>query len=417
MSHVDEGSLHAYLDGALDEYPAAEAQKVREHLEVCAECRAQLETERAIRDVAGSILGLAAPEVEVPSFEELRAYVRANAAGRSPVSVRIYRLGWAASLVLALGSGWMLRGGQIPVDQERGEASPASLEADLRDVAELERPVEEATAQAAPPALGRLAREAAAVRTAPSSARQVLVSDAEKLAEDQARVAAAPRPFVVGGSVVAVDVSSPPNRVADLDVSASAPAATSRLDEVFATNAGRRRAEAETVQAGPAPAPDLVTDAPVATRGQALDAAAAGTDAEPERRSAPAEIVTSANATGPATGLATPGRSVEFGDARDQVAADEDSYSLVVPNLEVLEVRFRGPGVSPEGQVVLQRLESGDTLKVIHLPPEIDPSSLEERAPRDRELVVQRAAGWIVMRAPLSEEFLLELLERLLAER
>ena len=86
----------------------------------------------------------------------------------------------------------------------------------------------------------------------------------------------------------------------------------------------------------------------------------------------------------------------------------------MVPNLEVLDVRFRGPGVRSEGQVVLQRLESGDTLEVIHLPPDIDPSSLNDPLAGDTELVVQRAAGWIVMRAPVSEEALLELLERLL---
>ena len=33
MSHVDDGALHAYLDGALEEYPIAEARRVREHLE------------------------------------------------------------------------------------------------------------------------------------------------------------------------------------------------------------------------------------------------------------------------------------------------------------------------------------------------------------------------------------------------
>jgi len=402
----------------LDEYPAAEAQTVREHLEICAECREQLETERAIRDSAGSILGLAAPEVEVPSFEELRAYVRANAARRSPVSVRIYRLGWAASVVLALGSGWMLRGKQVPVpspaemrvNQERPEASAESLEADRSYVGELERGVEEATVQAAPPAQDRVAREATA-------AQQVLAPEAARLADNQAQVAAVPEPLAVAGSVSTDDLSALPDLVADLDLSAAAPAAASRLDEVVATSAGRRRAEAATTQAAPAPALDVVTDAPFGAGDQVLDAAGAGTSAEPERRSAPAEIVTSANVTAPAPGIATLARSVEFGDARDQVAADEDSYSLVVPNLEVLEVRFRGPGTSPEGQVVLQRLESGDTLKVIHLPPEIDPSSLEERAPADTELVVQRAAGWIVMRAPLSEESLLELLERLLAER
>jgi hypothetical protein len=54
---------------------------------------------------------------------------------------------------------------------------------------------------------------------------------------------------------------------------------------------------------------------------------------------------------------------------------------------------------------------------VIHLPPEINPSSLEEPASGDAEVILQRAAGWIVMRAPLSEASLLELLERLLAPR
>ena len=83
----------------------------------------------------------------------------------------------------------------------------------------------------------------------------------------------------------------------------------------------------------------------------------------------------------------------------------------------VIDVLNRGSGVRTEGQVALQRLESGDTLEVIHLPPELDPSVLEDPKPGDTELVVQRAAGWIVMRAPVSEEALFELLERLLAER
>jgi anti-sigma factor RsiW len=78
MWHVDEGALHAYLDGALDEYPAPEARRVREHLETCAECAASLADERRVREEAQEILGLAAPSVEVPTFEELRAYVRSS---------------------------------------------------------------------------------------------------------------------------------------------------------------------------------------------------------------------------------------------------------------------------------------------------------------------------------------------------
>jgi len=109
MSHIDEGALHAYLDGALDEYPAAEARWVREHLDTCGECADRLAAERRVRERADEILALAAPRVEAPTFEELRAYVR-RSQGVSRVSVRLYRIGWAASVVLALGTGWLLRG-------------------------------------------------------------------------------------------------------------------------------------------------------------------------------------------------------------------------------------------------------------------------------------------------------------------
>ena len=112
MSHVDEGTLHAYLDGALEEYPALEARRVRDHLDTCPACRERLAAERGIRDEAASILALATPHVEAPTLEELRAYARAAATRRPLVGRRTQWLGWAASLVLALGTGWMLRGGE-----------------------------------------------------------------------------------------------------------------------------------------------------------------------------------------------------------------------------------------------------------------------------------------------------------------
>ncbi len=65
---------------------------------------------------------------------------------------------------------------------------------------------------------------------------------------------------------------------------------------------------------------------------------------------------------------------------------------------------------------MLQRLDSGETLEVIHLPPEIAPASLPEADPVQRELVLQTTAGWIVMRAPVTEEQLMELMGRLLSE-
>ena len=86
------------------------------------------------RERAGEILSLAAPRVEAPTFEELRAYVR-RSQPVSTVSVRLYRVGWAASVVLALGTGWLLRGqptgpalapvGAAPVASESAAARAA----------------------------------------------------------------------------------------------------------------------------------------------------------------------------------------------------------------------------------------------------------------------------------------------------
>ena len=42
MQHVDEGQLHAYLDGELTE-PGDGPREVERHLEECAECRALMQ--------------------------------------------------------------------------------------------------------------------------------------------------------------------------------------------------------------------------------------------------------------------------------------------------------------------------------------------------------------------------------------
>lgn len=113
MSHVDDGALHAYLDGALDALPGPEAERIREHLAACDACARRLEEERAVRAEARSILDGASPALDdLPSLEELRALA---AAGRgSSVGARLRHLGFAASLVLAVGAGWLLRGSQAP---------------------------------------------------------------------------------------------------------------------------------------------------------------------------------------------------------------------------------------------------------------------------------------------------------------
>jgi hypothetical protein len=327
--------------------------------------------------------------------------------------VQIYRLGWAASVVLALGTGWMLRGeGGAPVQQLRSEAATSFSEPAERDVVTLERANEEVPAT--------LDQATQGARTVP--ARQEATGTS--VVESQGRAAAPQESRVVTGAVgsgaadVADDLAASANLVADVDPVVE-PSAALRLDEAVGAAADRRRlqlqtAEVPAVPAAPAPAAAAEPAAePGGERGKVVTADAADA-VEPERRSAQADVVTSANAAAPAVGITTLSRRAEFGDQRDERVQDEDSYSLVVPGLEVVDVLNRGAGVRPEGQVVLQRLPSGDTLRVIHLPPEIDPSALEDRAAGDTQLLVQRAAGWIVLRAPVSEEELLELLERLL---
>ncbi|MDH3733641.1 MAG: zf-HC2 domain-containing protein [Gemmatimonadota bacterium] len=103
MRHATEGELHAYLDGALAAIDGRAAEELTAHLSRCADCRALLEEERAIRDRAGELLGAALPGVEAPPFETIVG----SADGRATRRVTGERLAWAAGIFVALGAGWM----------------------------------------------------------------------------------------------------------------------------------------------------------------------------------------------------------------------------------------------------------------------------------------------------------------------
>lgn len=212
MSHVDDGTLHAYLDGELT---PAEAQGVDAHLAQCPACRRRVDEERALIARADELLGIAAPpHRDVPPFRpgDVEPPVRLWWRLRLP-------LAWAATVVVALGAGMYLgRGapGVQPASQASDFAADASsdsaLEPRLDAKAERRAPIspprparspsaaaERKQAQAAPPARAR-AREKAAPAAAPTLSDLAAPGPALKgspLTLDSARALLGTDPLVV----------------------------------------------------------------------------------------------------------------------------------------------------------------------------------------------------------------------------
>lgn len=143
MPHLDDGLLHAYLDGALrlERDGAAEVQKIEQHLSECSECRAALERARELRKTSAAILSAAGPEnVVIPAFEELQAKAKPerSAAGKRGYGaaglqgrriMRIRTFAWAATVVLAAMVGWYARSALL---SERPDQSLSESDADAR---------------------------------------------------------------------------------------------------------------------------------------------------------------------------------------------------------------------------------------------------------------------------------------------
>lgn len=120
MRHMDDGTLHTWLDGQVSE--PADAAWIEEHLRGCETCRARLTEERTTRDRADALLAAAAPAGGQPPFQELVARAASASARRvddlsaepQPLSRGARRAwlvpaSWAASLVLAVALGWTAR--------------------------------------------------------------------------------------------------------------------------------------------------------------------------------------------------------------------------------------------------------------------------------------------------------------------
>ncbi|UCF18568.1 MAG: zf-HC2 domain-containing protein [Gemmatimonadota bacterium] len=105
MSHIDEGSLHAYLDGAATE---RERQEIAAHVAGCVECRKRLDRAASLSSRAAELLAELEPRsAQPPSWREIEE--RASARGGGAARRRLVRpsIAWAASIALAFGVGWL----------------------------------------------------------------------------------------------------------------------------------------------------------------------------------------------------------------------------------------------------------------------------------------------------------------------
>lgn len=370
MSHVDEGALHAYLDGALDALPGPEAERIRAHLAACGACALRLEEERAVRAEAQAILAGASPALgDLPSLEELRALADAR---RAPSAAgRLRQLGFAASLVLAVGAGWMLRGSQAPrfeggpLDGGRvpaaTDAAPAAREEALEEAV-----VQESVEEPAAPARDPSGAGASAVTTPTAQPEPTVPTPA--VVEAEAPVA----PEALGNRAVAAD--------------AAAPAGTGALQDSL-----RFR-----LQVSPTSVEAKAAEAPAAAF-QALPMRRA--DARPSDSLRGSREAASRQAAGSAFAPAEPRPREELG--------------LGVPGLPYLSVAWAPEGL-PEGSVrVLQRVGS-DTLEVLHIPADAGisvpwPSVFGPR----NQAVVLRGDVWLLGRAVLPREEIEALLARI----
>src|SRR6266566_2932751 len=208
MSHVDDGTLHAYLDGELS---PAEVQGVDAHLAQCPACRGRLDEERALITRAGELLALATPpDRELPSFQagDVKPPTRLWWKVRLP-------LAWAATLVLALGIGTYLGRGvkqvpQAPTASDAEPARPQALESSLSsERARRESRVKPRVAEMA--AIPRdTALSAATPAPAPAPAPQpafvmldgALVEKASPITVDSARALLGADPLAVPGAPI-----------------------------------------------------------------------------------------------------------------------------------------------------------------------------------------------------------------------
>ena len=397
MRHVVEGELHAWLDGALDELGSRRALEVREHLRSCTECQERLAAEEASRARAIEVLALAAPEAVVaPPFEALveRAHVvNTEGEGSPPRISRTGRLGWAATVVIALGAGWMARElglrpsvvseapsasqtvepmGIAPVDASLGgPVQPGSLERE--DMADLSRPL---SLPAAPP----LGAQVAIDTGAPADA---IASSGQGAAEVSTVTLAELDLVPLSGEVPVESLRDGFGELPEVEPSVSPRLAADKLSE---------REEPRVRVAGSTASAVSGREVLLQDRGAAIGVSAV---------------------RGPSFG-GDRARDAQ-GDVEVTTEADpEEGSGLIVADLPVLRVEWTEMSPGRPGLQVLQQLASGDTLEIRFVRSGgtaadrvDDPLAPVVNAPLRQgwsQVVRVHRDGWLVARARLGRE-------------
>ncbi|MBW3552658.1 MAG: zf-HC2 domain-containing protein [Gemmatimonadetes bacterium] len=363
MPHVDEGTLHALLDGALRAMDPEQAEAVEAHLESCAECRALAAEAAALRGRAGEVLSVLEPDV-APDFEEV--LVRAGTAGAVRGRTGLARqarwtrgLAWAATIVIALGTGYLIRDRLVP---ER--AASFSVEAPAESGARRSEPGSQA------PAAPRPETEQSIERTPPGDGggADTPTAAGEEAEEVPAGVAGAAAD-VTTDAAVAQPEAERRTRVAPAPPQPTpAVAAAQPASGAAEARAADERARESLVPVESAPAlSDRVGQEPVALQEMAVVAAS------------------------PAPGA----RVVTPEEAAEVLGAP----FLVLPRAEVTLVTVE-PGEAGEVVVSLQRLAEGAVIRVTQ-GPEREPAPLGR--PADARALSAAPARSMRMKAAADE--------------
>lgn len=373
MSHVAEGELHAWLDGALDQLGERRAQQVREHLRRCASCRERRAAEEALRARAAEVLAMATPRageaLPLEALLERAKRVPPPEAARSTRGSGLARLGWAASVLIALGAGWTGRELWLRSGREAGApggdrtATRVAVESPTAAVSEPAPLVEAIPGPvAAPPP----ASPPVPVNSVPAERGSVLAegpADGSPLESASAAagagaeasgtgLAVSPAPVVLPPRVETIQASGP-EAAAPGNASASAtpvfaaaePPRAAR-DQIAAVEANGERTPARPVagrqeraafSSVPQPGSIGIQRAPAGAAADVPDLFVQGRARRAQPNRAPQD-----------SGLADP----------------DEALDLLVPELKVLHVEWAEVVPGQRGLKVEQLLASGDTLEI-----------------------------------------------------